>query len=48
MTDPITPTVETPADNAPRAWTDPVCTEYAVGELTQATQSAGSDFGIFS
>lgn len=36
-----------PAPPAPRPWTDPVCTEYAVGDLT-AFSSAGSDdsFGL--
>ena len=47
MTNPVSPTVETPTSTAPRAWTDPVCTEYAVGDLT-AFSSAGSDdsFGL--
>ncbi len=48
MTDPITATVETPASDAPRAWTDPVCTEYAVGELTQAGGPGVIDAGFLS
>lgn len=32
----------TPAAPATRPWTDPVCTEYAVGDLT-AFSSAGVD-----
>jgi len=35
MSDQIDPTSETPANDAPRAWTDPTCIEYAVEELTQ-------------
>lgn len=36
-----------PAPPAPRAWADPVCTEYRVGDLT-AFSSAGVDdsFGL--
>lgn len=29
-------------------WTDPVCTEYAVDELTQAGANGNTDGGIFS
>lgn len=35
MTDQIDPTSEAPANAAPRTWTDPVCTEHAVGDLTR-------------
>jgi hypothetical protein len=48
MTDQSNPTAETPASTAPRAWTDPVCTEYAVDELTQAGPNGLTDAGIFS
>ncbi len=48
MADPITPTVETPASNAPRAWADPTCTEYAVEELTQAGGPGLTDSGFLS
>jgi len=48
MTDPITATVETSATDAPRAWTDPVCTEYAVEELTQAGGPGVIDAGFLS
>ncbi|WP_156456118.1 hypothetical protein [Sphingomonas sp. CCH9-E2] len=48
MTTPATPTVEAPISDAPRAWTDPVCTEYAVDELTQAGGPGITDSGILS
>lgn len=48
MADHSNPTVEPPASTAPRAWTDPVCTEYAVGDLTQAGAFGAGDGGIFS
>lgn len=48
MADPINPTVETTASTAPRAWTDPVCTEYAVDELTQAGGPGITDAGVLS
>lgn len=48
MTDQSNLTAETPASTAPRAWTDPVCTEYAVDELTQAGASGNTDSGVLS
>ncbi len=49
MTNPATPpTVDTPSSAAPRAWTDPVCTEYAVDELTQAGGPGITDAGVLS
>ncbi len=48
MTNPVSPTVETPTSTAPRAWTDPVCTEYAVGELTQVGGPGTTDAGTLS
>ncbi|MBA4763306.1 hypothetical protein [Sphingomonas sp.] len=48
MSDPINLTVESPTTDAPRAWSDPVCTEYAVDELTQANAPAVVDLGLFS
>lgn len=48
MTDSAAPTVEILASTAPRAWADPVCTEYAVDELTQAGADGLTDGGIFS
>ncbi len=35
MSDQIDPTSETLGNEAPHAWTDPTCTEYAVEELTR-------------
>jgi len=37
-----------PAPRAPRAWTDPVCTEYAVGDLTAFSVVGSDDFGGLS
>lgn len=48
MTDQSNPTVEAPASTAPRAWTDPVCAEYAVDELTQAGAGGVTDAGVLS
>ncbi len=48
MTDQRNQTVDTSASTAPRAWTDPVCTEYAVDELTQAGAAGLPEAGIFS
>ncbi|MBA4763309.1 hypothetical protein [Sphingomonas sp.] len=48
MTNSAVPTLDTPASDAPRAWTDPVCTEYAVDELTQAGGPGVTDSTILS
>jgi hypothetical protein len=48
MANPATPTVDTPDTGSPRAWTDPVCTEYAVDELTQAGGPGVIDAGFLS
>lgn len=48
MTAPPTPTVEAPGNAAPRAWTDPVCTEYAVCALTQVGGPGLTDAGTLS
>lgn len=48
MTDQSNPTAETPASTAPLFWTDPVCTEYAVDELTQAGGPGLTDAGVLS
>ena len=45
MSDQIDPTSETPANDAPRAWTDPTCTEYAVADLTAAGMPFGNSDG---
>jgi len=34
-----------PAPRAPRAWTDPVCTEYAVADLTAFGMPFGNNDG---
>lgn len=48
MTNAVNPTVETFTNDAPRVWTDPVCTEYAVDELTQAGGPGVTDSTILS
>ncbi len=48
MADLTNPTVETPASDAPRAWADPICTEYAVEEMTQAGGPGVTDSTILS
>ncbi|WP_186456951.1 hypothetical protein [Sphingomonas suaedae] len=37
-----------PNQDAPKVWTDPICTEYAVDELTAAGGPGVTDGGIFS
>jgi surface antigen len=48
MTNAVDPTVETSTSDASRAWTYPVCTEYALDELTQAGGPGLTDAGTLS
>ncbi|MBA4763308.1 hypothetical protein [Sphingomonas sp.] len=48
MSDLANRTTEPVASDARATWSDPVCTEYAVDELTQAGAFGGTDGGIFS
>jgi hypothetical protein len=45
MTDHTAPATEA---EAATPWTDPVCTEFAVADLTQAGAFGNTDGGIFS
>jgi hypothetical protein len=45
MSDPVTPAVETEASTP---WTDPVCTEFAVADLTQAGGPGTIDATVLS